>query len=313
MIEVRGLTKYYGNTAAIRQVNLSVQEGEIYGFLGENGAGKTTTIRIILGLVWPDEGAVLIRGRSVKPGCGKSLLGVGAILDEPRFYNHLSVEDNLRLLADLSGGASRKQVDEVLHLLGLEGMRRKAAGALSHGQRQRLGLAQALLPDNQILLLDEPQNGLDPSWIQKTRELLQQLAARGVTVLISSHRLNEIEQVCDRVGIIHRGQMLYEGSVAPLLEFTESITITLTDSRAQAAVEHLARQGTLAEPTSPCRLAIRTVRDEDIAGINRNLVQAGFGICEISRPRCTLEEVFLRLIADDGKFLEGVGIHSENP
>jgi ABC-2 type transport system ATP-binding protein len=299
VVETHGLGKVFGSRAAVKDLSITIPQGEIYGFLGENGAGKSTTIRMLLGLIWPDTGEAFLNGMKVTPGSAKPLEGVGAMMDSPFLYSHLTAEQNLRLFAELSGPVTSAQITEAIKLAGLEEQRHQVAGTLSHGQKQRLGIAQALLPDNRLLLLDEPQNGLDPLWVKKLRELLRTLATRGITILISSHRLHEIEQVCHRVGIIHRGEMLYDGPVGPLLSATEYITVGC--ERSQEAADFLRSQGFTVDPGSNGQIMVHAPSDEEAAKVNRGLVGAGFDVIELLRKRISLEEIFLELTSDDEK------------
>ena len=292
-IEASGLPKYFGEVAAVRDLTLCVQQGEVYGFLGENGAGKSTTIRMLLGLIWPDSGQAWIQGKTTTSGNSRSREAVGSIVEEPRFYEPLTVEQNLRIFGQLSGGVSSERISEALAMVGLEELRRKKAGVLSHGQKQRLGIAQALLPDNKILILDEPQNGLDPHWIKKVRELLAFLSSRGVSVLISSHRLNEIEQVCHRVGIIHRGQMLYQGTIEPLL--ARGARMMIRCSRPEEAARRLKENGIDGVDVSNGELTVPSESDENTGRIISFLFDSGYVIYEARRMRFTLEDVFLDL------------------
>jgi ABC-2 type transport system ATP-binding protein len=292
-VEAHNLTKYFGPKAAVKDLSLAVPEGEIYGFLGENGAGKSTTFRMLLGLIWPDQGEAFLGGVPVSPGSGKAMQGVGAMMDAPYFYGHLTAEQNLRLFAELSGPVSDSQISEALSLLGIEEQRRQTAGTLSHGQKQRLGIAQALLPGNRLLLLDEPQNGLDPLWVKNLRDLLRDLASGGITILVSSHRLHEIEQVCHRVGIIHQGEMLYEGPVAPLLAVNEYVSVVC--GQPQDAADRLRASGYRLEPSPNGELVVHAPGEEEAARLNRELVTAGFAVSEIIRKRVSLEEIFLQL------------------
>ena len=292
-IEAHGLTKLYGSRAAVQDLDLTIPCGEIYGFLGENGAGKSTTIRMILGLIWPDRGEAFINGLAVRTGSGTALHGVGAMLDNPCLYGHLSVEQNLRLFARLSGDVHRSQVDRALSLLGLSEMRAKAAGTLSHGQKQRVGIAQALLPDSRLLILDEPQNGLDPLWIRNLREILKTLSQEGVTILISSHRLHEIEQVCHRVGIIHDGRMRYEGPVTPLLEQEEDILVGCSEP--QKARQALIERNFKVQPGANGCIKVRAKTDQEAAQVNEFLVSQGFSVFQIERHKAGLEDMFFIL------------------
>lgn len=297
-IEARGLTKFYGKHAAVSHLNLTIPEGEIYGFLGENGAGKSTTIRMLLGLIWPDDGEAWLNGRRVQTGKADALVDVGAMLDNPYIYGHLSVTENLRLFASLSGPVSQDQINHALELLGLSEMRNQTAGTLSHGQKQRLGIAQALLPKSRLLLLDEPQNGLDPLWVRNLRDLLHQLSNEGITILISSHRLHEIEQVCHRVGIIHQGEMLYEGAVGPLLVSDEFVSVSCP--RLPEAVGILTEAGFAVEPGSNGAMLVKAATDQEAAQANQRLVEAGFEVTELIRRKATLEEIFLQLTGQKG-------------
>ncbi len=299
VIEAKGLTKFYGKRAAVSNLNLSIAEGEIYGFLGENGAGKSTTIRMLLGLVWPDDGEAWLNGRRVQTGKAEALAGVGAMLDNPYIYGHLPVVENLRLFASLSGPVTEEQISRALELLGLVELRKQAAGTLSHGQKQRLGIAQALLPENRLLLLDEPQNGLDPLWVRNLRDILRQLSKEGITVLISSHRLHEIEQVCHRVGIIHQGEMLYEGAVGPLLSAGDYVLVTC--SQPAKAMEILSGHGFFMEQGNNGVVRVQAPTNEASSRANRILVEAGLEVAELVRSKVTLEEIFLQLTGGKDK------------
>ncbi len=204
------LTKRYGEVVAVQDLDLSVRAGEVYGFLGPNGAGKTTTLRMLLGLVRPTSGRVLLHGRP--PG---DLSGVGALIEGPAFYPYLSGRDNLRVLARYAGVDDRR-IDVVLDLVDLADRAKHKFATYSLGMKQRLGVAAALLKDPQLLILDEPTNGLDPAGMADMRTLIRRLGAAGSTVLISSHLLGEVEQICDRVGIIARGALVAENTVAEL-------------------------------------------------------------------------------------------------
>jgi ABC-2 type transport system ATP-binding protein len=301
-IETQGLWKYYGQKAAVQDLNLSVKEGEIYGFLGENGAGKSTTIRMILGLIWPDEGTVLLHGQPVITGSGKSLQGVGAMLDSPYFYPHLSCIQNLHLFASLSGSVTDSQVNQALDRLGMGEMRNKPFGTLSHGQKQRLGIAQALLPDNRLVILDEPQNGLDPLWVRNMRELLSSLSAEGITIFISSHRLHEIELICDRVGIIHQGQLVYEGAVAPLLVASEQVFLRVGDI--ESAIQLLTQQGQQYHLSENNGLMVQVGTESETAIVVRILVESGIAVYEVTPHKLVLEDVFLSLTGTEVEVAE---------
>src|SRR6266542_244326 len=210
-IVTQGLTKRYGERVAVRELDLTVRAGEVYGFLGPNGAGKTTTLRMLLGLVRPTAGRVLLHGRP--PG---SLDGVGALIEGPAFYPYLSGRDNLRVLAR-HAAVPGKRVDVVLDLVDLSARAGDRYATYSLGMRQRLGVAAALLKDPRLLILDEPANGLDPAGIRDTRRLLRRLGDEGRTVFLSSHLLAEIEHTCDAVAILNRGVCVLSGGVRQVL------------------------------------------------------------------------------------------------
>jgi ABC-2 type transport system ATP-binding protein len=214
-IEIRGLTKAFGPTQAVVDLSLSVNRGEIYGFLGRNGAGKTTTIRMLLGMIRPDQGTISLLGRSVQPNQGP-WSKVGALVETAVAWPDLTVRGNLRTLADLHG-LSAPAIDGVMDLLSLTLLADRPARNLSLGNLQRLGLAMALLPDPEVLILDEPVNGLDPAGVVEIREVLVGLARdKGTTVFVSSHLLDEVARTCTRIGILHEGRLVKEVATADL-------------------------------------------------------------------------------------------------
>src|SRR5437762_5523608 len=218
VLRTNNLTKQYGKRIAVKNLNLEVRRGEIMGFLGPNGAGKTTTIRMALGLIAPTSGAVEILGHDVRKHRAEVLPQVGALVESPALYGYLSGRDNLRAFGDLLGGVSHKRIDEVLEIVSLKGRERDRVRTYSMGMKQRLGLAIALLNDPDLLILDEPANGLDPAGIVEMRDLLRGLAAAGKTVFISSHVLSEVQQICTRVAIINHGRLVRVAPVAELLQ-----------------------------------------------------------------------------------------------
>ncbi|MBE3568307.1 MAG: ABC transporter ATP-binding protein, partial [Thermogemmatispora sp.] len=215
-LRTRGLTKRYGQRLAVADLNLEVRRGEIFGFLGPNGAGKTTTIRMLLGLITPTAGSIEILGQDLRRQPKLVLPRVGALIETPALYLYLSAQDNLRVVASSLGGVSERRIDEILELVGLSSRRKDRVRTYSLGMKQRLGLALALLHDPELLILDEPANGLDPAGIVEMRDLLHQLAAQGKTIFISSHLLSEVQQICTRVAIIRLGRLVTEASVEEL-------------------------------------------------------------------------------------------------
>jgi len=218
LLETSGLTKIFGSRTVVDRLNLRIGKGDIYGFLGRNGSGKTTAIRMITGLVHPDAGRVRIGGYDLKTQFKAAIAQVGAIVENPAFYAYLSASDNLRLMANLHPGVTRKRVDEALEIAGLTERAKDKVGSYSLGMKQRLGIAGALLHRPKLIILDEPTNGLDPQGMREIKELIAQLAAeQGISFLISSHLLHEIEQICTRIGIIRKGKLVAERDVGQLL------------------------------------------------------------------------------------------------
>jgi len=219
------LKKAFGTVRAVDGVSLSVSRGQVYGFLGPNGSGKTTTIGMIVGLLHPDSGIVRIFGELVSPYHTMALQRVGALIGVPALLPYLSARQNLELLTRLHPETHSTRIDEVLELIGLKGEDRRPAGQFSTGMKQRLGIAMSLLHGPELLILDEPTNGMDPSGMVEIRNLLSELSDQGVTVFISSHLLHEIEQICDRVAVLKQGKLIAEGQVADLLGQNKAVKL----------------------------------------------------------------------------------------
>jgi ABC-2 type transport system ATP-binding protein len=216
IIETRGLTKRFGGRTAVADVNLSVPAGCAFGFLGHNGAGKTTVIRLLAGLTQPDAGTVRLAGRPLAPQRAAALARVGAIIEEPRFHHHLTGRENLRVVAAVRGPQSRRQLEPALARVGLADRGDDRVGTYSQGMRQRLGIARCLLADPELIILDEPMNGLDPGGILELRGLIASLVTEGRTVFISSHLLDEIEKICHAAAVIDRGRIIAQGTIREL-------------------------------------------------------------------------------------------------
>src|SRR5437764_693062 len=215
IVETHGLTKRYGSgVLAVDSVDMSVRRGEVYGFLGPNGAGKTTTLRMLVGLIRPTSGTATVAGHA--PGDPKGLARIGSLIESPGFYPYLSGRENLRVIADMAS-ISQKRVDEVLDLVELASRAGRKFGTYSTGMKQRLGVAGALLKDPELLILDEPTNGLDPQGMAEMRKLIKDIGQGDRTVLLSSHLLGEVEQICDRVGVISNGKLVKQSTVQELL------------------------------------------------------------------------------------------------
>ena len=294
VLSTDNLTKRYGKRVAVEALSLEVNRGDIFGFLGHNGAGKSTTIRMVLGLIRPTSGSAKLLGHDIKTERAKALSRVGAIVEAPAFYDNLSGLQNLKILSSMSGGASKDRIDEVLKIVGLSGREDDPVGVYSHGMRQRLGIGQALLPNPELIILDEPTDGLDPQGIREVRELILRLRDDlGLTVFLSSHLLYEIEQICNRVVILRDGVMLYQGDVATLIE--EEKTVKLTVDRIEEAIELLLQSDSLSLERNGDNSVYLKISDEQIPKINQMLVSRGFQVSELSPQRESLEEVFIRL------------------
>jgi ABC-2 type transport system ATP-binding protein len=293
-LQTEKLTKRFGSRTAVDRLNICVEKGDIYGFLGPNGAGKSTTLRMLLGLVRPTSGEIKFPVRASNWEYLRARSRIGAIIETPAFYENFSARRNLRLLASLSGGVQKKRVEEVLEIVDLRGRAHEPVKVYSYGMRQRLGIAQALLPTPEIIILDEPTNGLDPQGIHETRKLIRRLRDEfRLTVLLSSHLLTEIEQLCNRVGIIYEGRLLYEGAPEALVVSASLYKVRVDDL--SAAFDLLTRQsGITVSRNGSSYLRINTDA-EQIAAINCLLVGNGIKVYELSPAQESLEEAFLRL------------------
>jgi ABC-type multidrug transport system ATPase subunit len=289
VIATRRLAKRFGHLRAVDGIDLDVREGDIYGFLGANGSGKTTTVRMLLGLVLPTSGEVDLLGERM-PRAGRRVLPrVGALVEGPAHYGHLSGRENLALMdASGPGGAwrtRRRRIDEVLEQVGLAGVGRRPVKAYSLGMRQRLGLAGALLRRPELLVLDEPTNGLDPQGIVEVRSLLLDLHRGGTTIFLSSHLLAEVEQLCSRVGVLDRGRLVLQDELATLTAPTGATVVhTPAPDRVRAVLD--------GRVTSIKGQRV-VVRGDDPAEVNEVLVRAGVPVHELALDRPTLEQVVL--------------------
>ena len=299
VITTHELTRRFGEITAVDSLDLSVAHGRVYGFLGPNGAGKTTTIRMLLGLIRPDTGEVHVFQKNLRKNRIKLLRRIGALMESPSYYPYLSGRENLEITRRLRG-IDRNEVFDVLDLVGLTTAAQRKVGTYSLGMKQRLGLAQAFLGQPEILILDEPTNGLDPAGIHEIRELISRLPKeRSVTIFLSSHLLNEVEQVADDVGIIHEGAMLFQGTLKELQEKKQAYLKIGTNRPAQAA-EILQQKGWLADSQSDSILTV-PLKDEKRAGeVNSLLVEAGFRIFHLSVEQSSLEDIFLDLTNSQG-------------
>jgi ABC-2 type transport system ATP-binding protein len=293
-LQTEDLTKRFGARTAVDRLTIRVERGDIYGFLGPNGAGKSTTLRMLLGLVRPTSGVIKFPVRASSWEYLRARSRVGAIIETPAFYENFSGRRNLQLLASLSGGVQRKRVEEVLEIVDLRDRAQDPVKVYSYGMRQRLGIAQALLPTPELIILDEPTNGLDPQGIHETRKLIRRLRHEfRLTVLLSSHLLTEIEQLCNRVGIIHEGHLLYEGGPEALVAPTSLYKVRVDDL--SGAFDLLTREpGVTVSRNGSSFLRIEGDA-ESIAAVNVLLVGNGIKVYELSPAQESLEDAFLRL------------------
>ena len=303
VIETRGLVKRFAEANAVDGIDLDVPAGGVYGFLGPNGAGKTTTIRILAGLLWPTRGSSRIFGEPVAPGA-PVLQRVGSLIERPAFYPYLSAFENLRVFGTAHGlgpDVLAQRATESLERVGLTAVAKRKAGGFSTGMRQRLALATALIGRPELVILDEPTNGLDPNGVVDVRELIARLAADGTTIFLSSHVLPEVEQLCDRVAILRAGRIVAEGPTGDLLGAGERLFVRF-DTPAEATAA-LAVLGSGATPADPLRgqgatALLVEAPAADASRINRSLGEAGRYPAELTPRRESLEAVVRELTSD---------------
>ena len=306
-VAARGLVKRYGEIVAVDSVDLTVERGDVFGYLGPNGAGKTTSLRMMLGLIRPTDGSVELFGRDPLVDGAKALDGVAGFVEGPRFYPYLSGRRNLELLAAYDEPSSRGRIDEVLDIVELRDRAKDRVGGYSHGMRQRLGIASALLRQPRLLLLDEPTTGLDPAGMRDMRDLVRRLAAEGITVLLSSHLLGEVEELCNRVAIVSRGSIVYEGALSELLAVASTGYRLRSTEPERARVVALAQTGV--EDVELVAGELRFQADEEaVAALSVALGQARVGVTALVPETASLEELFLGLTegTQDGDTEEAV-------
>lgn len=293
IVQTQKLSKIYGSNHCVNQVDLCVQEGEIYGFLGPNGAGKTTTLKMLLGLIPPSEGTIKIFEKELNKNRAYILQHTGSLIESPSYYGHLTGLENLKIMQRLRNIPNRN-VDEVLRIMRLEEQKNKKVAQYSLGMKQRIGIAMALLAFPKLLILDEPTNGLDPAGIEEIRELIKSLPERfGITVLLSSHLLTEIEQIATTIGIIDQGNLLFQGSMSSLRQ-QEQITISFQTGDQRKARQLIQDQGYVFDQQDN-RLVFHNIADSEIAKINQLLVEHHISVHRIEEKKKSLEEIFLQL------------------
>jgi ABC-type multidrug transport system ATPase subunit len=285
------LKKYFGSVHAVDGVSLNVQRGEVFGFLGPNGAGKTTTIGMVLGLLHPTAGDIRLFEQPLKPSHNTSLHRVGALVGAPSLVPYLSARDNLSLLVRLHPGTPEKRIGEILEQVGLSEAANRKAGKYSSGMKQRLGMAMALLHNPELLILDEPTNGMDPAGMREIRILLRSLVEQGVTVFLSSHLLHEVEQVCDRVAVLNKGKIVAQGAVNELLG-QKSVVRVRVSSPTEAAAALGSLSGAVEIQPNGAYVAVSGVSSQEVVA---HLVAHNIIPSEITTGQNDLESLFLEL------------------
>jgi ABC-2 type transport system ATP-binding protein len=293
VVETHGLTKRFGSgVLAVNSIDMSVRRGEVYGFLGPNGAGKTTTLRMLVGLIRPTAGTATVAGHT--PGDPGGLGRIGSLIESPGFYPYLSGRENLRVIADLAS-VKQKRVDEVLEIVELASRAGRKFGTYSTGMKQRLGVAAALLKDPDLLILDEPTNGLDPQGMAEMRKLIKDIGQGERTVLLSSHLLGEVEQICDRVGVISNGKLVKQSTVQDLLGEEGVLVRAQPIEQAQEILTRMYGADAISRQDGALRLK---TKPENSVEINRSLTAAGIGVSELRPFERSLEEVFFQLTGE---------------
>jgi ABC-2 type transport system ATP-binding protein len=305
-VEARGLVKRYGHVTAVDRVDLTVEAGCVYGYLGPNGAGKTTSLRMLLGLIRPDAGVARLFGRDPLQDGARALDGVAGFVEAPRFYPYLSGRRNLELMAALDGGDAGDRIDGALETVDLADRQADKVKGYSHGMKQRLGIAAALLRAPRLLLLDEPTTGLDPAGMRDMRVLVRRLADEGMTVLLSSHLMGEVEELCDRVAIVRSGRVIYEGALDALLRSAgrRYRLRTTDDARAQATAE--LQPGIDDVVAAADGITFAAEHDDSVAALSLALASCDVGITALVPAAASLEELFFRLTEGEGDAAESL-------
>jgi ABC-2 type transport system ATP-binding protein len=299
VLSTHGLTKDFGNLRAVDDLNLTIRKGDVFGFLGPNGAGKTTTIRMMFGLIYPNSGHIEVAGKRM-PGERKAALRhMAGFVDDPMFYGNMTARRNLRLLAGMHGPVTEERISEVLEIVGLGNRANTKAGGFSHGMRQRLGIALALIHHPDVIILDEPTSGLDPAGMKDVRGLIRDLAEDGTTVFLSSHLLHEVELVANRAAVVSRGRLLREGPVADLHPASTGVKIKTTDqNRAWEILRPLVGPAHVALDEEYIKVQ---AADGAVPELIERLVADGVRIqAVIPAVEQSLEDMFLELTGENG-------------
>ncbi len=296
IIRTVGLSKRYGRRLAVDDLDLEVPSGRVYGFLGPNGAGKTTCISLVLGLIAPTKGHVEMFGMDTRTHLSQALRRTGAILEGSAFYPDLSARDNLRIWGSISGGGEKRRILEVLDLVGLAERAGEKVRTYSLGMKQRLGLAAALLHDPELLILDEPTNGLDPAGIREFRALIRQLGSAGKTVFVSSHLLGEVEQMCDEVAIINNGRLITRGTVSEIVKRGAVLEMITTDF--VKATEVLTAIDWVREVRKEDVTLVVDAPPDRAAELSKALADAGVYLWQLKTRESSLEEFFIEVTSE---------------
>jgi ABC-2 type transport system ATP-binding protein len=300
ILTTHALTKQFGGLRAVDGLEIEVCKGDVFGFLGPNGAGKTTVIRLVLGLIHPTSGHAEVAGHRVPGELQGALRHVGGFVDDPTFYPLMSARRNLRLLGSMTGPVSEERIDEVLDIVALSDRSEDRVGGFSHGMKQRLGIAQALLHSPELIVLDEPTSGLDPRGMKDVRELIRELGAAGTTVFLSSHLLHEVEQVCTRAVIINKGRVVVQGPVSELRPQNDAIKV-LTGDQGRAAEVLRGQFGAGGVKEDEEYLVVAADQDA-VPEMVRRLVQDGVDVrAVVPAPEQGLEDFFLELTREDSE------------
>jgi ABC-2 type transport system ATP-binding protein len=293
IVETHALTKRFGSRVAVDGVDLRIPRGSAFGYLGPNGAGKTTLIRMLLGLTPASSGTMQLRGMPVPERRAEALARVGAIVEEPRFHPFLTGRENLQIVAATHEPAAHARIEGALDLVGLANRADERVKQYSLGMRQRLGVARALLGDPELLILDEPTNGLDPAGILEFRGLVRRLVGEGRTVVLSSHLLDEVEKICDAVAIVDRGSVVWQGPIDAIHGGTRTVLVAVDDEPAALAL--LDRHEVEVTPEGIIVRLSTEAGPDVVAGLNRRLVTAGIGVHRLELSRASLEARFLEI------------------
>lgn len=292
ILSVKNLNKSFGEFKAVNNINLQVNQGDIYGFLGPNGAGKSTTLRMILGLIKPDSGEILINGKSNSGSNRNFLTSIGALIEKPDFYKNLSAYDNLKILYKMSKLKDINRISDVLKEVDLWDKKNQKVGGFSQGMKQRLGIAQTLMHQPSLIILDEPSNGLDPQGQSDMRSLILRINQEmGITVIISSHILSEIEKISNRMVVINKGEKIVEGNVQELMQ-NELLKVSFKSENLDSIALFLKKQSVDFESSNDSIVA--NINEENIPLILKKMVDENISITEMKQMR-TLEELFLGL------------------